>query len=612
MPSKFRKAIGAVKDHTSIGIAKVSKTPSSVLDVPILKATTHDEFPVDDRYVSDIINYLSSTTPSSSTFTSTSCAHAIAKRLSRTRNWVVATKCLYVLLRLFQHGGYNSHFPHHLVTFALYLDERLQSHLKNKIVIPNKEDKPFNVKDVPLETLLDRIFCWQRMIDRIVATEPTGAAKGNRLVQTCLYAVVKESFDLYQDVSNGLNVLLDSFYQLDYQHCVDAYQVCVKAAKQFEELSSFYTLCRSIDVGRVSEYPTVETISDVVVESLHDFLRNKSNSLHGSTSTSHNNVSNGWPSTSSTSSQVPHQMHHNADVSEPSTPFNPREGNNFSETCSERYYSEEGSNSLGGTSSSAYNYNDDEIARTNSNNSDHYGVEDNSLWSSNPPESNSELESDSERMSSKSTSIDRERYSVNSHIDDFVDVNESKGREIVINEVEQDKPEPQKQQPAQVVSDGAREGWELELVKTAGDISLTDHKKHDNVVMNTFEPNSATEFFECDQVHEHGQQQPTYVNPFSESEASTPPPTGGSSAANIHDSNNSFSSFEMLLVTPTFSASNPNETTTSMQIENDPFAPVDDPNDVPNGSISTQQLQKEQQLWLQQQSKIIARHMSCN
>ncbi|KAK9091991.1 hypothetical protein Syun_026902 [Stephania yunnanensis] len=580
MPSKFRKAIGAVKDHTSIGIAKVSKTPSSVLDVAILKATTHEELPVDDRYVYDIINILDSTTPTSSTITSTSCARAIAKRLSRTRNWVVATKCLYVLLRLFQHGGNNSHFPHHLVsatkrgvkvlnlpnfrttdassnstpwdyayfirTFALYLDERLQSHLKNKIVIPNKEDKTLSVKDMSLETLLDRIFCWQRMIDRIVATEPTGAAKGNRVVQTCLYGVVKESFDLYRDVSEGLNVLLDSFYQLDYQHCVDAYQVCVKAAKQFEELSSFYTLCRSIEVGRVSEYPTVDTISDVVIESLHDFLRNKSNSLHSSTSTaSHNNASNGWPSTSSSSSQAPNQMHHNAEVSEPSTPFNPREGNAFYETCSERYYSEEGSNSQGGTSSCAYNYNDDEIARTNSNNSDQYGVEDTGFWSSNPPESNSELESDSERMSSKSISMDREGY-------EFADMNDLKGREIVFIELEQDKQEPQKEQPAQVV-DGAREGWELELVKTAGDISLTDKKHDDNVVMNTFEPNSATEFFDHDPVHEHvhDQQQPTYVNPFSENVASTlTPPTGVSAAANMDDSNNSFSSFETSQVTP--------------------------------------------------------------
>ena len=106
--------------------------------------------------------------------------------------------------------------------------------------------------------LLDRISYWQRLLDRAIATKPTGAAKKNRLVMVSLYAVVRETFDLYRDISDGLGLLLDSFFHLQYQSCVNAFQHCVKATRQLEELSSFYDFVKSLGIGRTSEYPSVQ------------------------------------------------------------------------------------------------------------------------------------------------------------------------------------------------------------------------------------------------------------------------------------------------------------------------------------------------------------------
>ncbi|KAL6143946.1 hypothetical protein ACLB2K_054641 [Fragaria x ananassa] len=151
MPSKLKKAIGAVKDQTSISLAKVSNASTSAnLEVTILKATSHDVVPIDDKYVHEILTLISSSKSNAA-----ACAQAIAKRIGKTRNWIVALKSLMLVLRIFQEG--DPFFPIEVLhatkrgakilnlsnfkdestscpwdytsfvrNFALYLDERLE------------------------------------------------------------------------------------------------------------------------------------------------------------------------------------------------------------------------------------------------------------------------------------------------------------------------------------------------------------------------------------------------------------------------------------------------------------------------------------------------------
>ncbi|KAL0301763.1 UNVERIFIED_CONTAM: Clathrin coat assembly protein [Sesamum radiatum] len=262
MTSKLKKAIAAVKDQTSISLAKVSKSNSSNLEVAILKATTHDDVPMDERYVNEVLKLVSS-----NKIHAAACARAIGKRIGRTHSWIVAIKSLMLVLRIFQDGDpyfprevlhamkrgakilnlssfrddSNSHpwdFTAFVRTFALYLNERLDCFLtgklqrrytydskespiyqrsKSRIVRPNEP-----ACDVKPAMLLDKISYWQLLLERSICTRPTGAAKTNRLVQISLYAIVQESFELS------------------------------------------------------SEYPTVQTISEELVEALQEFLKDRS------------------------------------------------------------------------------------------------------------------------------------------------------------------------------------------------------------------------------------------------------------------------------------------------------------------------------------------------
>ncbi|XP_049414367.1 clathrin coat assembly protein AP180-like [Solanum stenotomum] len=324
MPSKLKKAIAAVKDQTSISLAKVSTNTSSTLEVAVLKATTHDDVPVDERYIHEVVQLVSSNKAYAA-----ACARAIGKRIGRTRNWIVALKSLILVLRIFQDG--DPYFPREVLhamkrgakilnlsnfrddsnsspwdftafirTFALYLDERLDCFLTGKLQkrcnYNDRENSNYlrscsdnsrsrsrsrnrtneAIREMKPPMLLDKISYWQRLLERAIATRPTGAAQTNCLVQAALYAVVQESFDLYKDISDGLTLVLDSFFHLPYQTCVNVFQTCVKSTKQFEEINLFYSLCKSIGVGRTSEYPSVQIITEELIESLQEFLKDQS------------------------------------------------------------------------------------------------------------------------------------------------------------------------------------------------------------------------------------------------------------------------------------------------------------------------------------------------
>jgi hypothetical protein len=148
--STIRKAIGAVKDQTSIGIAKVASNIAPELEVAIVKVTSHDEDPADEKHVRTILNL----TSYSRSYIHT-CVSAVSRRLGKTRDWIVALKCLTLIHRVLNEGdpvfqeeilyatrrgtrllnmsdfrdeAHSSSWDHSafVKTYAMYLDQRLE------------------------------------------------------------------------------------------------------------------------------------------------------------------------------------------------------------------------------------------------------------------------------------------------------------------------------------------------------------------------------------------------------------------------------------------------------------------------------------------------------
>lgn len=104
-PSKWRKVIQAVKEHTGKGLAKMIKNNASVseLEGAIAKATrfeTIDRSPLEERYIEEVI-----TLTGISRRHSNGCVYYIAKRLKKTSSWGVVLKTLILVHRLLMDGN---------------------------------------------------------------------------------------------------------------------------------------------------------------------------------------------------------------------------------------------------------------------------------------------------------------------------------------------------------------------------------------------------------------------------------------------------------------------------------------------------------------------------
>ncbi|XP_013600348.1 PREDICTED: probable clathrin assembly protein At4g32285 [Brassica oleracea var. oleracea] len=99
MALSIRKAIGVVKDQTSISIAKVASNIAPDLEVAIVKATSHDDDQSTEKYIREIL----SLTSLSRGYVH-ACVTSVARRLGKTRDWIVALKALMLVHRLLNDG----------------------------------------------------------------------------------------------------------------------------------------------------------------------------------------------------------------------------------------------------------------------------------------------------------------------------------------------------------------------------------------------------------------------------------------------------------------------------------------------------------------------------
>lgn len=216
-PSKLRNAIGAVKDKTSIALAKVSRRSCSDLDVAIVKATSHDEFPADEKHVREILSL--TTYPRSNIG---ACINTIARRLNRTKNWTVAIKALVLVQRLLADGDptYEQEiffttrngtsllnmsdfrdastsnswdFSAFVRTYALYLDEKLKYRMQDRqgkqrmfggddeegesASQASRRATPFREKKI--EKIFSEMQQSQQLLERFLACRPTGRLTQN-------------------------------------------------------------------------------------------------------------------------------------------------------------------------------------------------------------------------------------------------------------------------------------------------------------------------------------------------------------------------------------------------------------------------------------------------
>lgn len=286
----WRKAYGALKDQTTVGLAHVNSDFKDV-DVAIVKATNHVECPPKERHIRKILAATSAIRPRADV---QYCLHALARRLAKTRNWTVALKTLVVIHRALREG--DPTFREELLnfqqrgrvlqlanfkddsspiawdcsawvrTYGLFLEERLEcyKHLKYDIEaerIPRPaqgDDKGYSrTRDLESAQLLEQLPSLQQLLYRLMGCRPEGAAVGNYVIQYALALVLKESFKIYCAVNDGIINLIDKFFEMPRHEAIKALDIYKRAGQQAGSLSDFYEVCKGLELARNFQFPVL-------------------------------------------------------------------------------------------------------------------------------------------------------------------------------------------------------------------------------------------------------------------------------------------------------------------------------------------------------------------
>ncbi|KAK7329154.1 hypothetical protein VNO77_23302 [Canavalia gladiata] len=302
----FRKAYGALKDSTKVGLAKVNSEYKE-LDIAIVKATNHVEYPPKERHVRKIFYATAAHQPRADV---AYCIHKLSKRLSKTRNWIVAIKILIVVHRTLREGDptfreeiLNYSRRGHVLqisnfkddssplawdcsawvrTYALFLEERLECFRVLKYDIEAErltKSSPASTKvhsrtrSLVGEDLLEQLPALQQLLYRLLGCMPEGCAYSNYLVQYALALVLKESFKIYCALNDGIINLVDMFFDMSRHDAVKALNIYKRAGQQAENLADFYEYCKGLELARNFQFPTLKQPPPSFLATMEEYIR---------------------------------------------------------------------------------------------------------------------------------------------------------------------------------------------------------------------------------------------------------------------------------------------------------------------------------------------------
>ncbi|VAI50951.1 unnamed protein product [Triticum turgidum subsp. durum] len=293
--TSIRKYVGALKDSTTVSIAKVNSDYKQ-LDIAIVKATNHVERPAKEKYIRDIFMHLNSGRARADV---AYCIRALARRLSKTRNWAVALKTLIVIHRalrevdpsfrdeLISYGRSSGQMLHMsyfkddsspdawdhsawIRNYALFLEERLESF---RVLNYDVELDPLGTRDVDTTGLLAQLPALSQLLFRLISCQPHGSSSYNTIIQHALSMVATESVRIQTAINDGILNLVDKFFDMHRDDAIRALDIYKKALKQAGQLSGFYETCKTIHIGRDEKLLTIEQPPASFLQAMEDYVR---------------------------------------------------------------------------------------------------------------------------------------------------------------------------------------------------------------------------------------------------------------------------------------------------------------------------------------------------
>ncbi|WJX71673.1 hypothetical protein P8452_55644 [Trifolium repens] len=291
--SKLRVALATMKDQASIGKAMMYNHQQhdgfSNIEIAILRATSHANSTIDDKYMHEILFHVSNSKGSIPFL-----AERISRRLCKTKDSLVAFKTLVLIHRLLRGGNRSfeqelckSHVSGHLqiiirycVTknfsdplvcflhkYSSYLEERMswlinQGGKLEPIMSKGLEFRRYDEKSFDMAfRILPKC---QILIDKVLECSPYDILRSNNhhsLAHVAMSNTLKESFQVYMIFCEGIEALVNMFFDLESSARGLACEILKKGSIQSQKLHDLYQTCKKLVENKNLEYPFVQIIN---------------------------------------------------------------------------------------------------------------------------------------------------------------------------------------------------------------------------------------------------------------------------------------------------------------------------------------------------------------
>lgn len=299
--NKFRLAIGTMKDQASIGKAMMYHQQHdgfSNIEIAILHATSHGNGTIDDKYMHEILFHVSNSKGSIPFL-----AERISRRLCKTKDNLVALKTLVLIHRLLRGGNRSfeqelckayvsghlqisirycvtNNFSNPLICFlhnyASYLEERMswlinQAGKLEPIMSKGLEFRRYDEKSFDMAfRILPKC---QILIDKVLECSPYDILRSNNhsLAHVAMSNTLRESFQVYMTFCEGIEALVNMFFDLESSARGLACEILKKSCIQTQKLHDLYQTCKKVVENKNLEYPFVQIISMNHIMALDQF-----------------------------------------------------------------------------------------------------------------------------------------------------------------------------------------------------------------------------------------------------------------------------------------------------------------------------------------------------
>ncbi|XP_073287726.1 putative clathrin assembly protein At1g14910, partial [Primulina huaijiensis] len=299
MNRRIRQVFTSLREHSCVSYAKIATIGGFCdIDLTIVKATSHDDFPIPDRYVHQFLKTFSVSPSSNRAF-----SLSFSRRFAKTQSWLVALKCLVLLHRLlrslpddsrlraellwartqrllslypcnFQDSSSSAskYYTAFVRSYARLLDEAITCVSPEMLEqsAQNEETLTYKIKDVG--NMIETLPQLQSLMDRCIECHPAGAPSRSFLIQSAMKHIIRDSFMCYATFKSQISIILDNLIQLPYRSSLAAFGIYKKASFQAEKLSKYHDFCKSMGYCGFYEYPLIERIPEIQIQALETFL----------------------------------------------------------------------------------------------------------------------------------------------------------------------------------------------------------------------------------------------------------------------------------------------------------------------------------------------------